>query len=643
LGKRSYLCKHEVSLRNRLLWIDAFRYKIDEGVTLSVPGTALVVQERYEPAHFERSLRDMIRERHVARIILNSGQDLALAYACYPEYPLLYIQHAGSIGLVEGAMVDPKEKMVTDRIAALLDYLEQDPERARRELETFSQEADGDFIVTLISPASGRALIANDPLGRLQLFYCATPNSFSIAREMKFLAAWTAQPQIDRHALADSLVFGWPLGDATLLNDVKRLPVASSVFLDWQRHVTDIRQYYLWNFESMEQPVASRPQLLEELTGAFVERCARQIRWAGTRPIVVSVSGGLDSRTVAAGYSAAHASYRAATYLDSDSEAARDAAVAEQVAKALSVPWELHRLNPSSILDDVRLVEMRDGCNYIGVSFFLHYLDNLAQRYGHHACQISGEMGQWLFLDMRGPSTVRTLQEFVASRLSNAIWPLEWVAKLLRLTTGDLTDRLHGQFERYPEISMRYRNIHFMLMERKLRYSLEGEERDRSVLWSMTPRGSPSFFANVMSVPAALKAHHQFYADFLRKLNPRMVEIPYADWNAPIGSLKARARSYVQGMFPRFPRFAKVAIKSWLLSGYRDMPVSGRWKSEFDVLIETDYVREIFDKTLLEQIRQGGSTRFQFQTLMTMIMYVAKVGGYDLSELAHASQTLAAR
>lgn len=598
-----------------------------------MPGLAITLQSQYEPLEFERKLSALIREQYQARVILNPRSGLALGHVSYAGYPIMEIATSDGIAIVEGAMIYPDEAAIREKLGSLLGRLGVDPHGARRELEAFCLDADGDFVVALVNSRTGRGLLANDTLGRLQLFFCQEKRGYAIAREIKFLAAWAQTAVVDPDGLADTLLFGWPLDNATLLRGVRRLPIASSIYFDPQDQTIDARPYYHWNFEAMERPAASRAGLMSELTAAFIERCARQIRWAGERPVVASVSGGLDSRSVAAGYRAAGARFTTATYLDAEGHAARDVAVAEQVARALDLRWELVRLPSSTFADDIRLLEMRDGANYIGVSFFLGYLDSIVREHGPRACQVSGEMGQWLFLDMRGPSNIRTTAELAANKLTNAIWPLESVAKLLRLKQQDILDRLIAQFETYPEGSMRYRNVRFTFLERKLRYSLEGEERDRSVLWSMTPRGSPQFFSQVMSIPASLKARHHFYADFLQTLDPEMAKIPYADWNAPLGSIKARTRSYLQGLFPRLPRPAKLAIRAWLLSGHKTERISARYAGEFEGLLASQPVRATFDSTQLERIDAQGCSQFQLQTLLTALMYVGKLGGVDLKSL----------
>jgi asparagine synthase (glutamine-hydrolysing) len=602
------------------------------GIEVTVPGLALVLQERYDPTRFERCLRRMVRVGYAAKTLHDDGQHFALGYACYPDYPVRLVEGLHGIGLIEGALVGLSQSTAQTVVQSFLEALARDPEAARTKLEAFCRQADGDFVITLFDPLRLRVLVANDLLGRLQLFYRQHTSDFMIAREMKFLTGWLDVVSVERQALAETLLFGYPLGNTTHHSDIRRVPVASSIYLDCRHGVIDIRPYHTWNFEDGKALTVSRSQKAAQLAEQFVECCRRQANWADGRPLVVSLSGGLDSRSVVAGYSAANVSYSTASFIDSRDEATADIRIAEQIAHVLGVRWELYRLAKPRFSDAAELVDIRDGLNYIGVAPMLEFLAHLLRSYGREACVVTGDMGQYPFTNLKSAPSMRTAQDFVNYRLTNTVWPLDLAARLVKLKPREVKTHLIDYFSGYPEKSVRNWNVHFTLMERMLRLSLEGEERNRSIMWSMAPLGSPSFFAELASIPEEQKSHHILYGEFLRNLNPTIAEIPYAQWNARIGSRKARVRTYAMAMFAGLPRFVKEGIKHLVLPSRRDFRALQGFERQFDSVMSLELVQDIVE---VDEVRRivGKLNRVQFQELMTLMMYLAKVSGYDLNSL----------
>jgi tRNA U34 2-thiouridine synthase MnmA/TrmU len=67
--------------------------------------------------------------------------------------------------------------------------------------------------------------------------------------------------------------------------------------------------------------------------------------------VLVSLSGGIDSRMVAGALTTAGVAARAVTHGALDAETAGDVAIAEAVAARLGMPWELHPLETLCFLN----------------------------------------------------------------------------------------------------------------------------------------------------------------------------------------------------------------------------------------------------------------------------------------------------
>jgi asparagine synthase (glutamine-hydrolysing) len=589
-----------------------------------VPGLALVVDK--EPVSFplfESALHTMLRTDYAANIIANGESGIAIGYSVYPSYPLTIVSGEKGYAIVEGAVYDYPKSKLESRMSSLLQLFSVNAEQGRDEAEQFAASVDGDFNLILADMFDRRVLIVNDTLGRLQLFFRKTAAGIIAAREMKFLAHFTPSKQFDSQSFAEVLLFGWPLSDRTLVADVSRMPIGSSLYLDVASATFKLHQYSPWRFEYLENAAASYKPPIDELVSLFVEYTAKQVRWASGRPLIVSLSGGLDSRKVAAALSATGAKYRAVTFNGYANEMQRDVLVAEKVARILAVPWEARQLTKPGWEDAQKLVRLRDGLNYIGVSFNLQYLEAIKSSFGHTACLFTGDDGEFCFADLRTPSTIRTIDDYVSYRLSNSIWPIDRVSRLLGISAEVILERLRESFLALPD-PIRYWNTHFILLGRVGRYNLEGEERNRSILWSMTPFASQSFFRMLMSVASEKKGFQALRWEFMRTLNADVSRVPYSNWNMRIGSLQASLRARAEALFPSLPRSAKVRLKRIFMPTYSDSSSVNDFTGEFEAMLRDPGASTVFSAAALRSVMDEGCNKFQFQLLITQLMYLAQ-------------------
>ena len=66
----------------------------------------------------------------------------------------------------------------------------------------------------------------------------------------------------------------------------------------------------------------------------------------------------------------------------------------------------------------------------------------------------------------------------------------------------------------------------------------EGEDRNRHFFWSVAPFYAYDFFHYALNCPDRDKKEYRLYREFLTQLHPVMGNLVYADWGAPLNSLK---------------------------------------------------------------------------------------------------------
>lgn len=165
--------------------------------------------------------------------------------------------------------------------------------------EEFANKLNGSFIAIIQDTANQRLVIANDRYGLRPIYYANISERLLFASEVKaILEDNKFQKEIDDRAIAEFFTFGHLLGDKTFLKGINLLPPAS--IMVWENGDLLINQY--WEFKYDEDAEGfknyNEEYLVEELIRLFKKAVERRVK--GDHKIAVSVSGGLDSRAVAA-------------------------------------------------------------------------------------------------------------------------------------------------------------------------------------------------------------------------------------------------------------------------------------------------------------------------------------------------------
>lgn len=164
-------------------------------------------------------------------------------------------------------------------------------------MEFFSQ-LHGSFAAAIWDSPKRQLVLVNDRFGLKPLYYAQGPGRFLIASEIMPLLV---DPQVPRHlnlrAVAQFFTYGQMLGDDTLLETVQLLPAAGWLTYDAREDRVRLDNY--WRPQTrLLPPSTSRAEALDRLDEAFKIAVERQT--AGPGQLGLSLSGGLDSRTILA-------------------------------------------------------------------------------------------------------------------------------------------------------------------------------------------------------------------------------------------------------------------------------------------------------------------------------------------------------
>jgi hypothetical protein len=214
----------------------------------------------------------------------------------------------------------------------------------------------GAFSVAFFEAGSRTLSLITDPYGLRPLYYARTGMALVFASCMRsVLAGLPELPAEDPEGLADFLLLGMPTQQRTLYQGVELVPPGSVLtFRDGMIQVKPYVELIYGRTESTPQTLHGATNQLYE---AFLDAGAELIGTPET--FEVPLSGGLDSRMVAA--LAARFGRDVRTYTMGDADSA-DLQIGPSVARALALPNESVQVSPEDWIGWVQeAVHLTDG------------------------------------------------------------------------------------------------------------------------------------------------------------------------------------------------------------------------------------------------------------------------------------------
>lgn len=557
--------------------------------------------------------------------VLWQSSGVLVAATRYPAYPVTVVDAGPDLVVLEGRVYDRAPGAVADELRALARRLRATPHARDALLDAWIATVDGDFVLAVVDRARDGVLVVTDRYGRLPLYCGRRGDAALVTRELGVAVEALPARRLDREALAQFLLLGFPLGEATLLAGVTRLPPAARLLLP----ACERRTWLVHDFgikDARDAGLASR------LAESLVEAARRR---AGAENLI-SLSGGIDSRIVALALRRAGAPLHAATHLDHRLLAARDAGIAETVARELDVPWQLVHLLPATGAEVERLLGLKWGANYLGMSLVLPYLDALRARYGAGLVYFTGDQGDRLLGD-RTPLVSLADDAAVADYLIHreGILPPELVAQATGVSARRLRDAVVARLASYPERRAEHRHVHFLFYERAAKWMAEGEDRNRAWFWHATPFCATDVFEPAMRAPDAAKAHDVLRASVLAALRRDGAPAAAAVGMGGVRSARAlRRRVERAGQAaalrlggPRFERLLARGLRP--ARGYA--PDSLHVRTIADQLERSAAVRDHLDPAAVRRILAGAARvrSEQFSVVLTVTALLERLAGDD--------------
>jgi len=464
---------------------------------------------------------------------------LLVGHVGYPEYPCGSFRLGSALICLEGRIYNKTIAIVDSELKELAAAVVSASIDVRSRLERWICDTDGEYLVLLAVPEQRRVVAFCDPLGRLPVYYYRDDSRLLLARECKFVQGMKPHPAFDPMGWAQYLCFGHPLGERTLFRDVQRAP--GGMLLDGRlsngRMCCDVSSLFTVNLDDRDTSRESPRKHVDELVEVFTEVCRGRGLHPGVATNIVSLSGGQDSRCVAAGLARARVPFVTATSSRLWQAINRDSLPAERLAATLNVPWKLFEVPRATPELMERHVRIQDGLVYVGTAHLLAYHEGMAEAWGHNSTVFTGSGGEMDFYDLRPSGRIPSLEALVEHIVRKyGSTPPSVAEEVVGLKPGDLVAEIRAILQRYPEQDYSNRAAHFFLSECARHFEFQGEDRYRFLLWETAPFYAMPMFRRCVRIPMEYKQDNRLYSLFQARLSPECSRIPDATLGIPPGS-----------------------------------------------------------------------------------------------------------
>ena len=486
-----------------------------------MPGFTLIYQQNGLTESIKNRANRLVEASFKVDYISKSDQ-LIILFKDGNHYPYEIVKTRQYIIIVEGKIYDidhVNNKEFLEHIDKL--YLSANPEN---DLSYFHQ-LDGEFNIFILDKKGQNHFFINDFLGRLPA-YVYQGQQFILSRDIFVLDKITTGLMFDEQSVYQFLRMGYPLGDRTLFNDIKRFPAAGILTINESNINIKSSPPDLSAMEASDSSKNPEGELYELFKEALKNRLEKE------KKVVLSLSGGLDSRLIMGEIINTKYPVDYASFEYENAIIKNDIAVVKQLAKLYDRSPQYYTLKEwaPELIDE--MATLKGGMNYVGMSFILDFLKQLGAMYG---MMLTGDGGD---------KTLPGL--FPNTRMSNKNIA-NAIIKLNSLNTSRFLDEfvisecdtyeaeLRSYLNNIPGKNAKLKYKHFLVYERALNWLFEGEDRNRNYIWSTSPFYSPAFFNLVHRIPEDKKRNFELFRKFIDLVDPKLNTINNANWGIPLG------------------------------------------------------------------------------------------------------------
>ncbi|MBU7017903.1 MAG: hypothetical protein HXS44_10365 [Theionarchaea archaeon] len=414
----------------------------------------------------------------------------------------------------------------------------------------FVKNLNGSFSLIFIHLKEKRAVILTDRYGHRPLYYKEDEDKILFSSEIKaFLKDKNFRRELDREGIADYFIFGEIFGDKTLFKEIRVLPPAC--IFNYEKGKSSIETY--WEFCYAPDYHKKEAELADELVVTF--RKAVNMRAKGTARYTISLSGGLDSWSIAAALNEDKKElFTAFTF---GPQFCDEVKIGKKAAEKVRIPHEVVEIDSEKLfsVDTMKkLVDITGGMEIVSLSFLLYVYQEMRPSTDVVFQGLAKDllMGATFLHRRVGQST--SDEELIAllceqfhvfsPQEMGTLFQAPYDTELADMALASLKENLMKCREEDP----RNTSDHFLLLNYVRKFYFVGEILIRNYMEEAVPSHDNDFIDKIMTIPPELRRDHRLYAQYLKIISPGLSRIAYNQTgiraDAPIILWKA-ARTYL--------------------------------------------------------------------------------------------------
>ncbi len=433
---------------------------------------------------------------------------------------------------------------------------------------------NGLYVVVIWDKESKKLHIVNDRYGFRKLYYWNSHDKFVFASEYKAICWFPDfQKKVDEFAFANLMTFGYVLDDRTLFEDIKMLPPASIATVE--KGKLSITKYWDYSFYEEGDPRLRKDEYID----AFAEKITKAVkkRVKGIKRLALALSGGLDSRTMAA---ILH-KLNMVDYIKAYSHGNRhcyDVRFGKKIAKKLGFPHETIEIKTDFVKNHARnfqyLSEGTAACDWAwridsqkGI-LLKDKIDTVLTGFlGDVLCRLY--MSEKGLLRKNNEDAIQRVYQTHMDSFNDDELEQYLNPNIYAKIKGHNLEIIKETYYNAPTANILNRARYINLHQRQRRFTSTLLDHYEFFANALSPFIDNEFVDFILHIPAELQVKQSLYKSMLKRHFPDVVKIGHSDTGIPIkpswwqAGLKWRKESYL-------PLFEKLSFNLYIRHDYQE-------------------------------------------------------------------------
>lgn len=409
---------------------------------------------------------------------------------------------------------------------------------------------NGHYCAALYDFTEEKLYLISDRMGTRPLYYAQVNNNFIFAPEVKAILKSDIHKNIDYAAISDLFSFAHLFGHKTLFQGIYQLPEASYLVL--HKNNVSIRKYWaLPEYADAYKKVWPSKKTIEKDTDEFIEIFSNAMRRNFTKnnsKILLSLSGGLDSRYVAAFAKSLGVDPLISFTMGPDNS--EDQIYSRQVAEKIGIQHNPFEVKPNNIWKDAqRFAYFSDYMSMIYGP--IQGFEALESFYGKTQVTVSSQMCDAIFGGNLWRKKLKILlNKNQFDKEANLIVTDSFKLfddNLLKLIfTNEFYQKIRDKYKEVPQQYINSTNIpihayvNLLMNEHGRRGTLSGNFMNNLYMETRMPSYDNDVIEFAYKLPLKLREHQYLYRKAFTRLYPDLAKIKRERYHIPIDASNAR-------------------------------------------------------------------------------------------------------